>query len=111
MNEPMISEAEVEKALDYLRDTAEKAAASRANRIVVEEYRKVVKSEQMKLHDQLAIGAQEREAYASEPYKAHLKAIREAIQEDEYFRFMREAAAAKIEAWRTQSSNLRAITL
>lgn len=104
----MITDDEVERALDFLRAGAEKAAVARAQRIVTEEYRKVIKADLMQSHTDLSIGAQEREAYADPRYKAHLEAIREAVTEDERCRFLREAALAKIEAWRTQSSNERA---
>jgi hypothetical protein len=103
----MISDAEVEKAIDYLRDNSWKASISRANRIYVEEYRKVMKAQIMKERAGEPLGAQERDAYADPRYIEHLKAIREAVQEDEYHRFMRTTAEAKIEAWRTQQANAR----
>jgi Arc/MetJ-type ribon-helix-helix transcriptional regulator len=62
----------------------------------------------MKEHGSLSAVLQEREAYADDRYQQHLEAIREAVRLDEYHRFMRIAAEAKIEAWRTQSSNSRA---
>lgn len=104
----MITEAEIEKALDYLRDNAMKAAQARADRIYTEEFRKTLKAQLMKEHPGESIGAQEREAYSDSRYIAHLEGIRDAVRADEYARFMRETALAKIEAWRTQSSNQRA---
>jgi hypothetical protein len=56
----------------------------------------------MKEHGDLPLGAQEREAYADPRYKAHLDAIREAVEEDEYHRWMMSAAEAKLSAWQTQ---------
>lgn len=108
MTRTFISEAEIDKALDYLRDNAGAAAQARADRIYVEEYRKTVKAQLMKEHDGKALGIQEREAYADPRYVAHLDAIKEAVFRDELARFLKEAAQAKIEAWRTQSSNERA---
>jgi hypothetical protein len=104
----IVSEDTVSKALDHLTMRAEDAAKARAERIYVEEYRKTVKAQIMQEHTDLPIGAQEREAYADPRYTAHLEAIRQAITEDERMRFLREAATATIEAWRTQSSNERA---
>ena len=104
-----ISEEDVEKALNYLRDNAPVAAKARAERIYVEEYRKTVKAQLMQEHKTESGIAQEREAYADPRYSQHLDAIREAIEIDENHRFMREAAAAKIEAWRTASSNYRSM--
>lgn len=107
----MISEDHIEKALDYLRDNATVAAQARANRIYVEEYRKTVKAQIMKKHAELPLGAQERDAYADPIYIQHLEAIKQAVEQDEYHRFMRSCAEAKIEAWRTQSSNIRSMKL
>lgn len=106
-----ISEEDVEQALHYLTNSARGAADARANRQYVEEYRKVVKAQIMMEHAELPLGAQEREAYSDKRYMDHLQAIRQAVAEDERRRFMREAASAKIEAWRTQSSNERAAKL
>lgn len=103
-----ITDTEIDKALDFLRDNARDAAQARADRIYVEEYRKTLKATLMKEHGNLSAVLQEREAYADERYVQHLEAIREAVRLDEFHRFMRIAAEAKIEAWRTQSSNSRA---
>lgn len=107
-NRSYITDDEIDKALDYLRDNARDAAQARADRIYVEEYRKVIKAQIMKEHGDKSAVIQEREAYADPRYVAHLEAIKEAVLEDEGHRFLRAAADAKIEAWRTQSSNTRA---
>ena len=104
----MISDDDIEKALDYLRDSAPLAAKARAERIYMEEYRKTVKAQIMRENDDRPLGAQEAIAYADARYKQHLDAMREAIERDEYRRWMLVAAEAKIDAWRTQSSNARA---
>ena len=107
----MITDTEAEKALDYIRDNATKAAQARANRIYVEEYRKTIKAqlmkESMKESADLPLGAQEREAYSDVKYVQHLNAIREAVEQDEYFRWMLTAAEAKLKCWQTQSANNR----
>lgn len=107
-----ISEGEIDKALDYLRDNATAAAQARAERAYVEEYRKVLKAQLMKEHNAkdggIAIAAQEREAYADPRYVRHLDALRDAVKADETHRFMMAAAQAKIEAWRSQEANIRA---
>jgi len=102
---------EIEKSLDFLRDNAEEAAQARADRIYIEEYRKTVKAQIMKEHGEQSGIAQEREAYADPRYIEHLEAIRDAVFRDEKYRFLREAASAKIEAWRTASSNYRAMKI
>lgn len=107
-NRSFITDDEIDKALDYLRDNARDAAQARADRIYVTEYRKVIKAQLMKEHGKLSAVLQEREAYSDPRYVAHLEAIREAVAIDSQHEFMRSAADAKIEAWRTQSSNTRA---
>ena len=106
-----ISDEEVERALDYLRDNAGEAAAARARRIYVEEYRKTVKAQIMQEHDDESGIVQEREAYADKRYVTHLDAIREAVEADEKHRFLRVAAEAKIEAWRSASANFRGMKI
>lgn len=103
----MISDDDIEKALDYLRDNGRKAAQAKAERIYMVEYRKVVKSQIMRENDDKAIGAQEAIAYADPRYVTHLKTMRDAIENDEYYDWMRVSAEAKIEAWRTQQANAR----
>ena len=52
----------------------------------------------------------DREAYAlaHHDYMTALSGYRSAVETDERFRFLREAADAKIRAWQTMSSNERA---
>lgn len=104
-----ISEQDVERAVDYLRDTAESTAMARATRIYVEEYRKSLKAQIMKEHVKLPVSAQEREAYADARYLNHLDAIKSAVFDEQKALFLREAASAKLEAYRTQSANYRGI--
>ena len=105
----MIHEQEVEAAVDWLRDTATEAAQKRAERLYLDEYRKVLRAQLMKQHMDLPVSAQEREALADPKYEEHLKALKIAIDEDERMRFLRVAAEAKIEAWRSMNANHRAI--
>ena len=111
MMDKRITDEDVEKAVDFLINTAEKAAKYKAERIYLTEYRKSLKALLMKDNLDLPISAQEREAYASPVYISHLDALRSAIERDEKQRFLRVAADVKIEAWRTMCSNLRAIKL
>lgn len=105
----MINEQEVEAAVDWLRDTANEAAQKRAERLYLDEYRKVLRAKLMKQHMDLPVSAQEREALADPQYAEHLQALKTAIDEDEKMRFLRVAAEAKIEAWRSMNANHRAI--
>ena len=103
----MISDAEIEKALDYLRDSVDIAAQARANRIYLTEYRKTKKAELMNQSNEQSEVAKERFAYSHPEYAEFLDGLRAAIYEDAKHDFLRGAANAKIEAWRTQQANAR----
>ena len=97
----MISQRDIEKALDFLRDSAESAAVNRSNRVYMEEFRKSLKAQLMSDNLDMAVNAQEREAYRNVEYITHLEAMKEAIYQDEKLRFLIEAAKIKISAWQT----------
>jgi hypothetical protein len=103
----IITDDDVEKALDYLRTNAPKAAQARANKIYMEEYRKTIKAQQMALNVSQPAYAQEREAYKSKSYTEHLVALKDAVYQDELNRWGMVAATSTIEAWRTQNANRR----
>lgn len=106
-----VSDRDLEKALDWLRDNADDAARAKSERVFCEEYRKTLKAVLMKQHPNIPIGAQEREAYADERYLVHLEKLKTAVYDDERNRALRVAAELKIEAWRTQQANFRAMKL
>lgn len=104
----MIPDDQIQKALDWLVANATPAAQARANRTYCEEFRKSVKADLMAQKASEPLGAQERYAYSHPEYKAHLQALRAAVEEDEKMRWLMIAAEAKIEAWRTYQANARA---
>ena len=110
-NKQIITDEDVDKAVDFLRNTAEQSAKYKAERVYLDEYRKSLKALLMKNHLDLPVSAQEREAYASPVYIQHLETLKVAIERDEKQRFLRVAAEAKIEAWRSMSANIRAIKI
>ena len=103
----MVSDESVEKALDYLRNTAEEAAQTRANRLYLDDYSRVLRATIMSEHLAEPVNAQERYAYADIRYKNHLEGLKQAIFADEKYRFLRDAAAVKIEVWRSIQANER----
>jgi hypothetical protein len=103
----MIEDDKVHDALEYLRVNAPKAAEAKAHKVYMEEFRKTVKAQQMAKLNNLPVNAQEREAYRSDEYQAHLKALKEAVYQDELNRWGMVAATSVIEAWRTQNANHR----
>lgn len=103
----MISVEDIEKALDYLRDSAETAAQARALKAYLTEFRKTLKADLEKECNATTEAAKERFAYAHEQMRVHLEGYREAVYQDAKHSFLRDAALAKIEAWRTQEANYR----
>ena len=105
----MIEEKDINKALQWLVDNADRAAEARATRQYLEDFSRTIKAEIMSEHLSEAVNAQERFAYADQRYKTHLDGLRVAVKEDERFRWLQTAALAKIDAWRTQQANLRGV--
>lgn len=103
----MIDESAAEKAVDYLRESADKAAAARANVAYLESWLKVVKAQQMAASDESSQSAKETEALCSAAYKEALEGYRVAVEQDSAFRFKREAAVARLDMYRTQQANIR----
>jgi hypothetical protein len=100
------------EAIDFMIANSKKYAQARANRIYVEEYRKTMKAELCKTalaHGFEAVNAQEREAYADPNYKAHLLAIKSAVEEEERLRWLMVAAQARIDVWRSMEASNRMI--
>ena len=100
----------IHKALDYLRDHAEKFAEAKANRIFLEEFRKTKKATLMRLaeHDGVKSAvAQERDSYAHPEYLELLHGLKAAVAEEERLRWMLIAAQAKIDVWRSLNASNR----
>lgn len=100
----MITDDEVQKALDYLRDEADNAAQARADRLYLEQYRKSLKARLKIESNAPSDAAKENDAYAHPDYLALLDGYKVAVEKDERHRFMLDAARSKIDAWRTQKS-------
>jgi len=99
-------------AIDFMIANSKKYAQAKANRIYVEEYRKVMKAELCKqalVAGIEAVNAQEREAHSDPAYKSHLEAIRSAVEEEERLRWMMVAAQARIDVWRSMEASNRAL--
>ena len=103
----MISDSEMEKALDYLRESAIQAAQATADRHHLENTKSVIKALIMSEHLAEPVNAQQRYADADIRYKNHLEGLKVAIFEDEKFTNLRIAAEARIRAWQTERANER----
>lgn len=103
----MITDEQVDKALDYLRTNAPLAAQARANKIYMEEYRKTIKADLMVRCVNMTQGDKDAYSYSHQNYKDHLVALKQAVYQDELNRWGMVAATSTIEAWRTQNANRR----
>ena len=106
----MIQDSDAERAVDFLRQSAEEAAQARANVAYLEAWLKVVRARQMAASDETSQSAKETEALCSSEYKEALDGYRVAVEQDSAFRFKREAAVARLDAWRTQQASIRGMT-
>jgi hypothetical protein len=111
MSNQLVSDADVEKALDWLRDAADEIGTAKQDAYFTDGLVKHVKALEMKKHNELPVSAQEREALASQAFKEALLDAAVAAGEYEKLRSLREAAAAKIEAWRSASANYRSMKI
>ena len=106
-----IDEEKIHNAVAWLKDSATHCAATKATRMYLAAFTKSLTASLMSKKMELPISAQERDAYASQEYQDHLKALKIAIERDEKNKYRRESALVLIETWRTQEANLRAIKL
>lgn len=105
----MISEEDIDRALEYLRDSAKPAAVARSQAKMLEKYVSVVEAQQKQLRmGEGSNAAAQDAARASPEYRQALDAWAEAVKQDGEYTMLREAAAARIEAWRTHEATKRA---
>lgn len=106
----MNEEINIFKALDFIRDNADKFAQAKANRVHIEEYRKSLKAKMMiaaELKGTDSAAKQERDAYSSKEYIDLLEGLKVAVEEEERLRWMLEAARLKVSVWQSIGANQR----
>ena len=106
----MISDDDVERALNYLRDSSPKAAVARSQAKTLEKYLGIVeaKCKALATSDGMSNAASQDWARSSDDYKQALDGWMEAVRQDAEFTMLREAASSRILAWQTMSANERA---
>ena len=104
-----ITDEQMFESLDYLRDENGAISRARARRLIIEEGRKNLKARLMQESAASAAAKKEADAYAHPEYRHLLLQLQEAIEADEHFRLQLEYHRARIEIWRTQAANQRAI--
>ena len=106
----MLSDDDVQKCLDYLRDSAPKAAVARSHAKTLEKYLGIVeaKAKAMATGEGMSNAASQDWARSGVDYKQALDAWMEAIRIDTEFTMLREAASSRLDAWRTWMATERA---
>lgn len=99
----MISEDRVEKAVEFMRDTAKAYGKARGHVAFCEGNLRRVKALQMVGKPGSGVD-REASAYASGEYLAGLEGLQNAVADSETLRAQRDAAEMTIEVWRSQFS-------
>lgn len=105
----MIAEADIDKAVDFLRTSAQEAAVARAQVKYLTEFleTKVAQIAEKLLAAGTSAAAAKLTVKADREYIELLEGYKVAVERDAFFAFKREAADAMIRAWQTMCSNAR----
>ena len=105
----MISQDDVEAALEFMRKNAQPLAAAKANRIYLEQFRKSKKAMLFSECEEGTVAAKENWAYAHPEYLEVLEGLKAAVEQEEHIKWKMTAAEMKVEVWRTQQANARSV--
>lgn len=102
----MITDEQMESALDWIRNNATRAAISRSNKESLEEYTAILEAELM---EEIEGPEHAKKAYARshEKFRTHWIAVNLVREEAYKFQYLMKAAENRINAWQTQSANNR----
>ena len=111
----MITQDEVEKAIQWTIEHADAAAQAKADRETLKSFKESLESEIMLEvttaaaleGEELTSAAARMHALADDRYKAHLKGLHEAIRLDTKFAWLKSAAESRLEIFRTQEATKR----
>lgn len=109
MHQRIVTEQELEKALDFLRDSARDIGAAKARVIKAGHMLKHVEALEFKKSEARSAEARKADARTSEAYLAAIIEDAEAAGAYEVLKSLREAAALKIDSWRSEQANYRAM--
>lgn len=100
-------EKEPHKAVDFIIANAPKYAQAKANRVHIENYLRVVKSELMLTQEEGTQGIKEAYAYSNPSYKQQLDALKIATEEEERIKYLIEAAKLRVEIFKVEEYTKR----
>jgi len=93
--------------IDFIIKNAGAFASAKGELSQLECFKSSLKAIMMQKSGEQTIGAQEREAYASQEYQDLCKAIGAATYKTEMWKYRLESAKLRFEAWRTQEASNR----
>lgn len=102
-----MTEEDAEKATQYLVESAYPFGEAQARETKATAMLRHVKALAMKNSGETAIGAQEREAYASQAYLNAIDELELATLESRKLRAAREAAEVRVDFWRSVNARAR----
>jgi hypothetical protein len=102
-----MNEYDPHEAINYIYMNAPEYAKAKGQLAQLEAYRHSLRSIMMKKSSEQSLGAQEREAYASQDYQDLCVAIGKATEDAEKLKWQLEAAKMRFQAWQTESANNR----
>lgn len=107
----IVSDAELSKALDWLRDSAAEIGEAKKRTVRAGHMLKHIEALLMKGSGEKSAEARKADARCSEKWLAAVEEDALAAGEYEKLKSLREAAALKIEAWRSEQANFRAMKI
>ena len=94
-------------SINYIYTNAPEYAKAKGQLAQLEAYKSSLKAIMMKKSSEQSLGAQEREAYASQQYQDLCVAIGEATEQAEALKWKITAATMRFDAWRTEQASNR----
>jgi hypothetical protein len=106
-NSRLVTDAEFEESLHWLRDNAEVIGRARGRKVVADELRKTVKARCMKKHPRLSVSGQEREAEADPEYERWLRnELEDAVAEDMTYTILTKYHDGRMMGWHKEQNVL-----
>lgn len=107
----IVTETELEKALDFLRDNARALGEAKERVVKAGHMLKHIESLEFKKSEAKSAEAKKADARTSDAFVEAILEDAKAAGEYEMMRALREAAALKIESWRSEQATWRAMKI
>jgi hypothetical protein len=107
----IVTNADLQKALDWLRDSAKDLGDAKARAVKAGHMLKHVEAIEFKLSEASSNDKRQADARTSDAYVDAINEDAFAAGDLEKLKALREAAAAKIEAWRSEQANYRSLKI